>query len=168
MANNGFFDLARHHRWATARLLRFCRELDQTTLEVEMPGTYGSILETLRHMVASDISYIFRLTGTWTGHPWRDDPNVSLDVLIERSRVADSDLIDFLSGAWDTDAIVLGYGDNQAVFEIPAGVFVTQIFHHANEHRTHVTSALGALGIHPPDLSAWEYSMENGRSRQIA
>jgi hypothetical protein len=44
---------------------------------------------------------------------------------------------------------------------------LTQTFHHANEHRAHVCSALGALGIEPPDVSAWGYADASHRARLI-
>jgi hypothetical protein len=36
--------------------------------------------------------------------------------------------------------------------------------HHANEHRAHVCTILGALGHEPPDVSAWGYAGATGRS----
>ncbi len=168
MASTGFYDLARHHLWATETLLDFCATLEDATLLAVVSGTYGSIIDTLRHLVDSDASYIYRLTGAWPDHPWRDDIEVDIPTLKQRTRLVDAALIDFLDQDWDVDAIGLAYGDGGARFEIPAGVFLTQIFHHANEHRAHVCSALGALGIEPPEVSAWAYSLESGRSHQIA
>jgi uncharacterized damage-inducible protein DinB len=147
--------------------LDFCATLDEATLLSVIPGTFGSIIDTLRHLVDSDVSYIYRLTGAWPEHPWKNDFEVDIATLKERSLLADTTLIEFLDGDWDVDKIGVGYGDGGAVFEIPAGVFLTQIFHHANEHRAQICSALGALGIEPPDVSAWDYSMETERARQI-
>ena len=38
-----------------------------------------------------------------------------------------------------------------------------QAIHHANEHRAHVCTILGALGHEPPDVSAWGYADATGR-----
>lgn len=167
MPINGFYDLSRHHKWATDSLLEFCQSQDEATLLALVPGTYGSIIDTLRHLVDSDASYIRRITGVWPDHPWKDDFAVDLPTLRERSEILGDVLIAFLDGDWDVDAIHLAYGDDDDVFEVPAGVFVTQIFHHANEHRAHVCTALGALGIEPPEISAWSYSLAIDRSRTI-
>jgi uncharacterized damage-inducible protein DinB len=167
MPNNGFYDLSRHHQWATETLLAFCQSQDAAVLQTLVPGTYGNILDTLRHLVDSDASYIRRITGAWPDHPWKDDFEVDLTTLRERSRILGDVLIEFLDGDWDVDAPNEGYGNDGAVFEIPAGVFVTQIFHHANEHRAHVCTALGSLGIEPPDISAWEYSVVSKRARLV-
>lgn len=167
MPKNGFYDLSRHHQWATETLLEFCQSQDDAMLQSQVPGTYGTILDTLRHLVDSDASYIRRITGAWPDHPWKDDFEVDLATLCERSRILGDVLIEFLDDGWDVDAIHKAYGPDDTVFEIPAGVFVTQIFHHANEHRAHVCTAFGALGIEPPDVSAWGYSLATNRAHQI-
>jgi uncharacterized damage-inducible protein DinB len=45
-------------------------------------------------------------------------------------------------------------------------VILTQLFHHANEHRAQVCTILGALGHEPPDVSAWGYAGATGRTWQ--
>ncbi len=52
-------DAFAHHVWATLRLLDVCQELGPEQLETAVPGTYGSILDTMRHLVAADSSYLF-------------------------------------------------------------------------------------------------------------
>src|SRR3954468_14323477 len=99
---NGWQDLAGHHGWANAQLLAFCQGLDQPTLEATVPGTYGTIIETLRHMIDAEASYVFRLTSAWPAHPWRGDDAVGLDVLTERAAVLATTLAQFLAGDWDS------------------------------------------------------------------
>ena len=48
---------------------------------------------------------------------------------------------------------------------MPAGVFVTQAFYHASEHRAQICTILGALGHEAPDVSAWGYAEATGRMR---
>jgi hypothetical protein len=48
-------------------------------------------------------------------------------------------------------------------FAVRAGIFLAQALHHANEHRAHVCTVLGALGHEAPELSAWEYALATGR-----
>jgi uncharacterized damage-inducible protein DinB len=157
-------DLAGHHVWATAQVLAFCRELDGATLDATVPGTYGTIIETLRHLIYSEASYLYRLTGAWPTHPWRGDADVGLDVLTERAAVLATTLERFVAGDWDTERLGEARGDEGEVFAVRAGVFLTQALHHANEHRAHVCTILGALGYDPPDVSAWGYARATGRS----
>ena len=44
-------DAVAHHVWATERLIDACAALTPEQLDDAGPGTYGSILETLRHLV---------------------------------------------------------------------------------------------------------------------
>lgn len=160
---HGLHDLARHNAWATANLLAFCRDIDEKTLDATVPGTYGTIIETLRHMVDSEASYVYRLTGAWPDHPWWDDYAVGLDVLAERAALLGTTLENFLAGEWDSERIGEGRGGDGSVFNVRAGIFLTQLLHHGSEHRAHVCTILGALGYEPPDVSAWGYAQESGR-----
>ena len=162
--DRGTLDLARHNAWATAQVLKTLGGLDDTVLNATVPGTYGTIQETIQHLVYSEGSYVFRLTGAWPAHPWKDDWNVGLGVLAERSATLGETLVRFLSDPWDSDKLGEARGDDGKVFAVPAGVFLTQIFHHANEHRAHICTMLGTLGHDVPDVSGWGYSKASGRS----
>lgn len=162
--DRGTLDLARHNTWATEQVLQTLSGLDEAALNAQVPGTYGTILETIQHLVDSEGSYVFRLTGAWPTHPWKDDWNVGLDVLTERATVLGDTLVRFLSEPWDSDALGEARGGDGSVFAVPAGVFLTQIFHHANEHRAHICTALGAMGHEVPDVSGWGYSRASERS----
>src|SRR6185295_4903542 len=52
-----------HHVWATIRLLDACAVLDDAQLATTVPGTYGSIIDTLRHLVSGDVFYLDVLRG---------------------------------------------------------------------------------------------------------
>ena len=52
-----------HHVWATIRVLDACADLDDAQLATTVPGTYGSILDTLRHVVGGDVFYLDVLQG---------------------------------------------------------------------------------------------------------
>lgn len=55
---HGWRDVAGHHAWANVQLLAFCQGLDGPTLDTTVPGTYGTILETLQHLVeASGVAF---------------------------------------------------------------------------------------------------------------
>jgi len=161
---HGLHDLARHNAWATAQVLDFCQGLDEPTLNTTTPGTYGTIIETLRHVINSEASYLFRLTGAWSEYPWLRDEAVGLDVLAERAAVLEAVWEQYLAGEVNIDRMGEARGDNDEVYAVPAGVFITQALHHGNEHRAHICTILGALGHEPPDVSAWGYAFTGGRS----
>lgn len=159
---NGWRDLAGHHRWATNQLLTYCQDLDDATLNATAPGTYGSVIDTLRHLVDSEMSYLFRLTHAWPEHPWPYDDVVGIEVLLERAALLGRTLERFLADEWDDERLGEAYGDD-TVFTVHAGVFLAQAIHHANEHRAHVCTILGARGHEPPEVSAWAYARNTGR-----
>lgn len=161
---HGLDDLARHNAWATAQVLAYCQALDESTLNTTTPGTYGTIIETLQHLIDAEASYVYRLTGAWPAPPWRGDDKVGLEVLVERATVLATTLEEFLAGEWDSERLGEARGDEGEVFAVRAGVFLTQALHHANEHRAHICTIIGALGYEPPDVSAWGYAYETGRS----
>jgi uncharacterized damage-inducible protein DinB len=161
---HGLDDLARHNAWATAQVLAYCQGLDEPALNSTAPGTYGTIIETLRHMIDSEMSYLFRLTGAWPSRPWQQDEAVGFDVLVDRANMLATTLEQFLGGEWDCERLGEALGDEGEVFAVRAGVFLTQALHHANEHRAHICTIIGALGQEPPDVSAWGYAHDTGRS----
>ena len=160
---HGLHDLARHNAWATAQILAFCEGLDEPTLQTTVPGTFGTISETLRHLINAEAWYLFRLTGAWAAYPWQEDEDVGLEVLAERAAVLAATWEHFLAGDVDSERLGEARGDTNEVFAVPAGVFITQALHHANEHRAHICTILGALGYAPPDVSAWGYANASGR-----
>ena len=54
MTAPSMLDAFGHHVWATTRLIDVCIELSPEQLATAVPGTYGSILDTQRHLVGSD------------------------------------------------------------------------------------------------------------------
>lgn len=158
----GFEDLAGHHAWATRQLLAFCQTLDDVALNATAPGTYGTIIGTLRHIIDAEMSYVFRLTAAWPERPWTAGEPAGIDVLTERAAELARVLEAFLAGEWDEERLGEAHGDD-GVFAVRAGVFLAQAIHHANEHRAHVCTIIGALGHEPPDVSAWGYAIATGR-----
>ena len=72
----------RHDVWATDRLIERCRQLTAEQLQLSVPGTYGTVLRTLQHIVSSDEGYLIRLLGVMLHEPrFRHEPDVSLDVI---------------------------------------------------------------------------------------
>ena len=158
-------DAFRHNSWATAELLGFCRGLDDATLRATVPGTYGSIIDTLAHTIKSEASYLSRLAGAWPGYPWPEAESPSLDVLAERAAELAPVWEQFLAGEVDAEQTREGRGGGK-VFVFTAGVFLAQALHHANEHRAQICTTLGALGYDPPEVSAWAYAFATGRGRE--
>jgi uncharacterized damage-inducible protein DinB len=60
--NRALLTLYRHKTWATVRLIEHCAGLAEEDLDATMPGTYGTIRATLRHLVEGEEDYFWMLT----------------------------------------------------------------------------------------------------------
>lgn len=157
-------DLTRHNAWATDQVLSFCQGINQADLQATVPGTYGTIIQILRHTIDSESSYLFRVSGAWEQVPWKGGEEVGLETLAERAAALAATWEQFLSTDVDTERLGEARGEDGDVFAVRASIFITQALHHANEHRAQVCSILGALGHEPPDVSGWGYAQASGRS----
>jgi uncharacterized damage-inducible protein DinB len=168
--------LFRHKTWATLRLIEHCKGLEDEHLDATIPGTYGTIRETLRHIVDAEEGYFLILTRA----PFKTkeaaaayvDPDplpggpVPLDVLAERIRR--------LGPRWEelaADADIAGREVTSTDgWRWPGGVILAQTILHAGDHRTQIMSILGARGLElpgPNDLDAWGYAEAVDLARPI-
>ncbi len=152
-----------HHVWATKRLAEACLELTPEQLTTEVAGTYGSILETIRHIVANDWFYL----GVLSGHrPFSTPPEtMQMDELSKAIDQLDREWSDLLARDLNPEAMLTEVDDDDG-FERDAsvGVHLAQALHHGNEHRAHICTALTFLGVEPPPVSVFQFALETGRS----
>ena len=149
-----------HHVWATVRVLDACAALDEEQLSTSVPGTYGSILDTLRHLVGADVFYLEVLSGT--KEPF-DEPASDLTTLRGVMEAHGPAWQRLISGALDPDTDVIEYEDSGYETHAPLGIRLAQALHHGTDHRSQVCTALTALGIEPPAIDLWDYGSLDGR-----
>jgi uncharacterized damage-inducible protein DinB len=159
-------DAFAHHVWATLRLVDTCLTLSPQQLETDVLGTYGSILDTLRHLIGSDAWDLFVATGD---RAWLIDEG-ALDLSELRaameshgpgwSRLVAQDL--------DPDAVLDEVDDNDGYERhIAMGIQLAQVLHHGSDHRSQVCTALTALGVEPPTIDVLEFGLQAGRVVEI-
>ena len=166
-------ELFRHKTWATLRLIEYCQDLADEHLDATTPGTFGTIRETLRHLVAAEEGYFSTLTRT----PFRTKAEgaafvipdrlpegpVSLDELARRIRR--------LGPQWEVLAqdadLPLREVTTRDGWLLPGTVPMAQVIHHADDHRSHVLSILGARGLEVPELDLWGYADAAGLARDL-
>ncbi len=161
-------DAFRHHIWATERLIDACAALTPEQLREPAAGTYGSIIETLRHMVGSDGWYLtfFR---TWE-NPLREDGPGGLPELRAANTANGVAWMEVLAGITDPDADLVEEGEDEKgqkwKFHAPAAFRLAQVIHHGTDHRSQICTALTGLGIDPPLIDVWDYGEAMGRTRE--
>jgi uncharacterized damage-inducible protein DinB len=155
--NGALLELYRHKTWATLRLIEHCQGLDDEHLDATIPGTYGTIRDTLRHLVRSEEGYFWTLTRERLSEPLPDGP-VPMDELAERIRRL-GPRWEILAQDADLPAREVTTRDG---WRVPGAVPMAQAIHHADDHRSHVLSILGAGGLEVPDLDVWSYAESAG------
>ena len=165
MTTTPLIDAFAHHVWATDRLLEVCADLSEEQLATTVPGTFGSIIDTLRHLVGGDASYLHVLTeGSSPALPPEEEAR--LDVSAMRALVAEfGPWWERVAGA-DRDAAedVVRHRDDGSSSHAPYGVRVAQVLHHGTDHRSQICTALTTLGIEPPEIDVWAYADTTGRA----
>jgi uncharacterized damage-inducible protein DinB len=150
-----------HHVWATIRVLDACAGLDDVQLATTVPGTYGSIIDTLRHLVDGDVFYLDVLRG---GEPEPFDKQAS-DIPTLRAVMEAHDPIwqALVAGDVDPSADVVEYEDSGYETHAPLGIRLAQALYHGTDHRSQVCTALTSLGIEPPGIEVWDFAALDGR-----
>ena len=159
-------DAFAHHVWATLRVVDVCLELSQEQMDTAVPGTYGSIHETVRHLVGSDASYLFVTSGERTPRIDEDQMDLSeLRAVMEGHGAAWSQV---LAGELDPDEVLVRRRDDGSETHAPMGIRLAQALHHGTDHRSQICTALTTLGVQPPDIDVWDYGFQDGRVIEIA
>lgn len=160
MTHSLLTDAFGHHVWATLRLIDACGALTAEQLHTTVPGTYGSILDTLRHLVGSDRGYLSLFDADL---PLIDDEHADLREL--------RDVMGQNGPAWervvtrelDAGADLVRHRDDGSDSHAPIGIRLAQVVHHGTDHRSQICTALTSLGIQPPEIDAWDYGTTDGR-----
>lgn len=154
--------LYKHNRWANLRLLEACRNLTPAQLEAKIPGSFGTVHQTLDHFVTSERSYFSRIS---TGHRYGSDPDAPLLTVPEMIQLADetgNGLIEWAGKIQPDDAVTVDWEGTPR--SVPKAILLTQVINHATEHREQVKAILTELGIEPPDLQGWEFFADTDTS----
>ena len=161
--NELLLDAFRHSAWAKERLIAACGSLSPEELTRPAPGSFGSILATLNHLVITDANYLARLDD---GPPaWLDEAAANdLSKLLTLAEETTDRWQRFLREPVNGERIVTL---DKGAYETHAGVVVVQALHHVSVHGEQVCASLTALGIEPPDVQPWALADETGRSRWL-
>jgi uncharacterized damage-inducible protein DinB len=161
MSRSVLGDAFGHHVWATLRLVDACLTLSPEQLETAVPGTYGPILETIRHLVGADSSYLFAMTGGRT--PLIDEERMDLPELRAAMESHGAAWSWLLAQDLDPDAITVRHRDDGSETHAPMGIRLAQALHHGTDHRSQICTTLTTLGVEPPAIDVWDFAGQDGR-----
>ena len=164
MTRSAWYDALAHHTWATERILEACASLSREQLVAPVPGTYGPIIATLAHMVATDGWYLSVFLDF--ENPIGEDPKVTIDELRAANVANGERWQSVLAEDRDPESEIVERNEEEGwEFITPLAFRYAQAVHHGTDHRSQVCTALSSLGIEPPEIDVWAYGEATGRTR---
>lgn len=135
--------------WAAHEVLEHCLGLGEAALGANAEGTYGTVHETLTHLIDAHGDYLSRLIGA------KDEflqGTAEPDVLRHWVKRGRQGWRAYLESGPDHERTVPTAGR-----PAPAWVVTLQAVHHVNDHLAHVGTILGANDLPQPDVDVWTY-----------
>lgn len=155
MAESLLKDAFAHHSWATVQLIDACLPLSPEQLGTPVTGTFGPVLETVRHLVNADSSYLFVMTSG--RRPAVDCASMGVLQLRETMEANGTAWLQLLDEDLDPGAVLVRRRPDGSQTQAPVSVRLAQALHHGTDHRSQVCTALTMLGVEPPDIDVWSF-----------
>jgi uncharacterized damage-inducible protein DinB len=154
-----------HNTWANLKLLDFCAHLSAEQLDATAIGCYGSIRDTLVHIVGAEVSYVMRVNGKLPPRPFSRGEFPGLDVLKDAARWTGDELLQLALSA--RQGTVVREREQRLVVEYKLASLMVQAVTHSTEHRTQISAIITQLGMEPPDMSGWNFMEETGELQEF-
>lgn len=157
---NHFPMLARFNGWANEQIYGTCSELPQQAYRLDRKAFFGSISNTLNHLLVVDRLWLGRLERVEHGIRGLDQILYDDFDSLRSARIAeDHHLIGYVD---NLDAVKLSEiikyrlmnGQNA---ETPVHLILVTLFNHQTHHRGQVHTMLTQAGLSPPDTDVIDY-----------
>ena len=151
-------ELFKHNTWANLRLIDACVSVSDQQLEATAPGTFGTIRDTLVHLVAAQERYLSAFIGQRPENPLRESNSFpGFPELRERAHLTGE------GGRQGGASRCESHREDDLAHHgepvsLPASLFFLQAINHATEHRAHVATILTTVGVEPPGMDGWAYN----------
>ena len=152
---NHFNTMAAYNRWANTRLYDACAGLGNADRKRDRAAFFGSIHNTLNHILVGDRAWLARIEGLADG-------GIALNTVLfddfdelRGARAAEDDRIDRVLDAMSEDRMAgdLAYSNLAGTpFRTPMRLVWTHVFNHQTHHRGQVHDMLNRAGTEPPEL----------------
>jgi uncharacterized damage-inducible protein DinB len=155
MNRDYFRRFARYNRWANDRLYAACATLSTEDYRAQRPAFFGSIHNTLNHILVADRIWLGRFEAKPSGIKRLDEILYDdLTALQQARETEDARILAFTDGLSDTAiARSLAYrnmaGEEKAT---PLGWALAHFFNHQTHHRGQVHGMLSGTPVAPPSL----------------
>jgi len=161
-------ELFRHNAWANQCLFDACEGLSDAQLDATVAGTFGSIRDTLVHIVGAQERIVTALAEMGPVSVSRErDPFPGLAELRDGVRMSGEALAELVTHAHSGATVTTTWRGEE--YTLPVWLLLVQAINHAIEHRAQVAAILTYQGIEPPGMDGWTYheSRFNGDWSQL-
>lgn len=158
-------ELFRHSTWANLLLLDECSGLTNEQLDATAVGTYGSVRNTLMHIVSAEQRYVGRLTGKMPEGPLQGDSFLGFEELKRFAQENGEKLEQLAANSSDDRKLQVTFRDGE--YSIAEQILLVQAINHSTEHRAQVAAILTQQGIVPPVMDGWAYGYSTGQIRAL-
>ena len=148
-------EFIRYNNWANQQVLDACEKLNEDQLSATMSGAYGTIRDTLQHIIEGEAFYVKLLTGDRPKPPFQWEAKPGFDDVKKYADRVGTALVEAMNRVRPTDRV--SEEDQGSIFRYQALVVFIQIINHGVEHRTNITTILSAGQLTSPAVDGWGY-----------
>jgi uncharacterized damage-inducible protein DinB len=148
-------ELIRYNNWANAEVIAACMKLTPDQLSASVQGSYGTIPETLGHMIFAEADYVGRMTGDRPQPSFRREDGPSLEELAAFAGIVAGALLDAVHRIPPTQNV--HEEEDGLTMDYQARHLFMQAINHGIEHRTNITTIIASLGLPTPEVDGWGY-----------
>ena len=155
-----FRTLAAYNRWSNVRLYDACTGLSDAARKQDRGAYFGSIHNTLNHILVGDRAWLDRVEGIDTGPVTLDAVLFDNFDALRQARAAEDDRIDRVLMGLDETRMAGDLSYRNVAGEshrTPLRLVLTHLFNHQTHHRGQVHGMLSQAGASPPELDLIYY-----------
>ena len=153
----GLTDFFHYNRWANGRLLDACSPLSDAQLDFTAKGFYGSIRETLMHILSAEEGYArhFNFTSQAPSPLLREMTDFpGFDELRRRAERSGKELIAMSEQADLSQVLHLDGG----TYDAEVIIVLMQAVNHGIDHRSQIATLFSLQDLEFPSLDNWSYN----------
>lgn len=158
MRANDLERLYDYHYWANRKLLAVVSQLTPEQFTQSVAGSYGSVRNTLVHVLSAEWGWLDRCGGPKRGERLNPDDYPTVEALIHAWKPVEESMRAFLSTLEDDDlARSIEFALGGQSYALPLGDLLHHAAVHAVHHRGQVSLLLRTLGCVPGNFDLLIY-----------
>ena len=148
-----------YNRWANTRTLDAAAALSQDQFTRDMGNSFGSVRDTLAHILGAEWIWLERWKGASPRGLWKAEDFPNLDSLRSRCAIIETERAEFLrtQAARRLEEVISYINTRGQTFAYPLWQMLVHVANHSTYHRGQVATLLRQLGAKPQSTDFLEY-----------